>query len=184
MGSPRGKSPHHDPRQSSSLSPGPVRCLRTFRSSQMVEKWNPESLGGCRGRYPRRRFAGRIDFRSWISRPSPSREKPPRKRSKVGIEPAHSQAFMMMLDSDSTELLFHSCHADCALDCVNDVSDGGPKSVTIPGVVKQRSDQFIHPLDGPTDFLLRSDSRTTFRALARRDITVPIGIDNISAISW
>jgi hypothetical protein len=74
---------------------------------------------------------------------------------KVGIEPAHGQAFMMMLDSDSTELLFHSCHADCALDCVNDVSDGGPKSVTIPGALKQRSDQFIHPLDGPTDFLVK-----------------------------
>ena len=28
-----------------------------------------------------------------------------------------------------------------------------------------------------------SDWRTAFRALARRDITVPIGIDNISAIS-
>jgi hypothetical protein len=30
----------------------------------------------------------------------------------------------------------------------------------------------------------RIDPRTDFRALARRDITVPIGIDNISAISW
>src|ERR1700685_2746238 len=29
----------------------------------------------------------------------------------------------------------------------------------------------------------RIDLRTDFRALARRDITVPIGIDNISAIS-
>jgi hypothetical protein len=30
---------------------------------------------------------------------------------------------------------------------------------------------------------LRSDARTALRALARRDITVTIGIDNVSAIS-
>src|ERR1700758_3379822 len=29
-----------------------------------------------------------------------------------------------------------------------------------------------------------SDSRTAFRALAKRDMTVPVGIDNMAAISW
>ena len=56
---------------------------------------------------------------------------------KVGIKPAHGQAMMMMLDSNASELLSHSCHADRALDCVNDVSGGGPKSVTTPGALKQ-----------------------------------------------
>src|SRR5271156_6711121 len=55
----------------------------------------------------------------------------------VGIEPAHGQAFMTMLDGDAPELLFHTCHPDRALDCVNDVLDGGPKGVTIFGVLKQ-----------------------------------------------
>ncbi|HXC61964.1 MAG TPA: hypothetical protein VNV63_04770 [Nitrospiria bacterium] len=62
---------------------------------------------------------------------------------------------MMVLDHDVAELLSHTCHPDRALDCVNDVSDGGPKSVTTLGALKQRSDQFIHPLDGPTDFLVK-----------------------------
>jgi len=72
----------------------------------------------------------------------------------VGIKPAHGQALMMMLDGNASELLLHSCHADGALDCFNDVSDGGAESVTILGALKQRSDQFIHPLDGTSDFLV------------------------------
>ena len=36
---------------------------------------------------------------------------------------------------------------------------------------------------GGASGLLSTDSRTAFRALARRDITVPTGIDNISEIS-
>ncbi len=55
----------------------------------------------------------------------------------VGIEPAHGQAFMMMLDSDAAELLSHTCHPDRALDCVNDVSYGGPKCVTTLGALQQ-----------------------------------------------
>jgi len=55
----------------------------------------------------------------------------------VGIEPAHGQAFVMMLDGDAPELLSHTCHPDRALDCINDISSGGPKSVTIPGALQQ-----------------------------------------------
>jgi len=55
----------------------------------------------------------------------------------VGIEPAHRHASMMMLDGDAPELLFHTCHPDRALDCVNDVSAGGPKSVAILGGLQQ-----------------------------------------------
>ena len=88
---------------------------------------------------------------SMISRSSyddqvPCPEKLPRKHSgqvgdhpieAVGIKPAHRRAPMMMLDSNPPELLLHTCHADRALDCVNDVSDGGPKSVTILGAPQQ-----------------------------------------------
>ncbi len=55
----------------------------------------------------------------------------------VGIEPAHGQAFMMMLDGDAAEFLSHTCHPDRTLDCVNDVSGGGPKSVTTLGALQQ-----------------------------------------------
>jgi hypothetical protein len=44
---------------------------------------------------------------------------------------------MMMLDGNASELLSHSCHADRALDCFNDVSGGGVKSVTMVGARKQ-----------------------------------------------
>src|SRR5277367_5937160 len=33
----------------------------------------------------------------------------------VGIEPANGQAFMMVLDGDAPELLFHTCHPERAL---------------------------------------------------------------------
>src|SRR5580692_639352 len=49
----------------------------------------------------------------------------------VGIKPAHGRAHMTMLDGNASELLSHRRHADRALDCVNDVSDGGSKDVTI-----------------------------------------------------
>ena len=55
----------------------------------------------------------------------------------VGIKPAHGQALMIMLDGNASELLPHSYHADRALDCFNDVSDGGAESVTILGALKQ-----------------------------------------------
>ena len=55
----------------------------------------------------------------------------------VGIEPSHGQASMMMLDGNIPELLFHCCHADCAVDGFNDVSDRGPKRVAIFGALKQ-----------------------------------------------
>ena len=55
----------------------------------------------------------------------------------IGIEPAHGQAFMMMLDRNVAELLSHTCHPDHALDCVNDVSGSGPKSVTTLGALQQ-----------------------------------------------
>ena len=55
----------------------------------------------------------------------------------VGIEPAHVQAFMMMLDRDVAKLLSHSCHPDRALDRVNDVSDAEPKSFTTLGALQQ-----------------------------------------------
>src|SRR5271163_3363 len=55
----------------------------------------------------------------------------------VGIEPAHGQASMTMLDGDAPELLFHTCHPDRALDCVNDVLGGRSKSVTTLGALQQ-----------------------------------------------
>src|SRR3984885_4201891 len=55
----------------------------------------------------------------------------------VGVEPAHCQAFMMVLDHDVVELLSHTCHPDRALDCVNDVSGSEPKSVTTLGALRQ-----------------------------------------------
>ena len=55
----------------------------------------------------------------------------------VGIEPAYGQAFMMMLDRDVAELLSHTRHPDRALDCVNDVSGGRPKSVATLGALQQ-----------------------------------------------
>src|ERR1700685_1715291 len=55
----------------------------------------------------------------------------------VGIEPAHGQAFMMMRDSDTAELLCHTCHPNRSLDCVNNVSDGWPKRVTTLGALQQ-----------------------------------------------
>ena len=55
----------------------------------------------------------------------------------VGIEPAHGQAFMMMLDCDAREFLSHTCHPDRVLDCVDDVSGGRPKSVTTLGALQQ-----------------------------------------------
>src|SRR5215469_5838857 len=63
----------------------------------------------------------------------------------VGIEPAHGNAFMMVLDHDVAELLPHANHPDRTLDCVNDALGGGPKSVTTLGALQQGSDQFIHP---------------------------------------
>src|SRR5580692_9027298 len=58
----------------------------------------------------------------------------------VGIKPTHGQALMMMLDRNVAELLSHTCHPDRALDCVNDVSGSGPKSVTTLGALQQGSD--------------------------------------------
>ena len=55
----------------------------------------------------------------------------------VRIEPAYGQTLMMVLDHDVAEFLSHTCHPDRALDCVNDVSDGGPKSVTTLGALQQ-----------------------------------------------
>jgi len=55
----------------------------------------------------------------------------------VGIEPAHGQTLMVMLDSNAAELLSHTCHPDRALDCVNDVSGRGPKSVSTLGALQQ-----------------------------------------------
>ena len=55
----------------------------------------------------------------------------------VGIEPAQGQTFMMMLNPDVAELRSHTCHPDRALDCINDVSGGGTKGVTIPGTLQQ-----------------------------------------------
>ena len=73
----------------------------------------------------------------------------------VGIEPAHGQAFMMMLDGDARELLPHTRHPDRVLDCVDDDSGGRPKSVTTLGALQQGGDHLVHPVDGPTDFLVR-----------------------------
>jgi hypothetical protein len=73
----------------------------------------------------------------------------------VGIEPAHSRPFMMMLDGDAADLLFHTCHPDRPLDGVNDVSCAGPKRVATPGALQQRGDQLIHPVDGTTDFVVK-----------------------------
>src|SRR5215469_419352 len=55
----------------------------------------------------------------------------------VGIEPAHGQASMMVLDHDVAELLPHTYHPDRPLDCVNDVSDCRPKSVATFGALQQ-----------------------------------------------
>src|SRR3984885_2088805 len=73
----------------------------------------------------------------------------------VGIEPTYGSPFMMMLDGDAAELLFHACHPDRPLDGVNDVSCAGPKRVTPPGALQQRGDQLIHPVDRATDFLVK-----------------------------
>jgi hypothetical protein len=73
----------------------------------------------------------------------------------IGIEPAHGGPFMMMLDGDVAELLFHTCHPNRPLDCVNDASYPGPKRVTTPGALQQRGDQLIHPVDRATDFVVK-----------------------------
>ena len=73
----------------------------------------------------------------------------------VGIEPAHWQASMVVLDRDIAELFSRTYHPDRALDCVNDVSYCGPKSVTTLGALQQGGNQLIHPVDGPADFLIK-----------------------------
>ena len=55
----------------------------------------------------------------------------------VGIETAHGQALMMVLDHDVSELFSHTYHPDRTLDCVNDALDGGPKSVAALGPLQQ-----------------------------------------------
>src|SRR5690348_11938328 len=68
-------------------------------------------------------------------------------------------------------------------------SESQPEAHLFPQRIRDRwrphcsSDLGATPAGGSVPGVLPSDLRTALRALARRDITVPIGIDNISAIS-
>ena len=53
------------------------------------------------------------------------------------VEPADGQAFMMVLDGNATELLFHSRHANRAPDSVDDVAGRRLKRVTTLGKLQQ-----------------------------------------------
>src|ERR1700678_1906088 len=106
------------------------------------------SISGCGyddlPRVPRNRLAGIQD------------EVGDRLFETIGIEPAHGQALMMMFDGDPAELRSYTCHPNRALDCLNDVSGSGSKCVTTLGALQQGGDHLIHPVDGPTDFLVKT----------------------------